>query len=101
MPRPKKPIFLTGIPRSGTTLCCKLLNQYNDVLALVEPIPASQWESITDPRKAADRIEQFSEQAFSDALNGFAQSKLKQGQFADNIIANKDVSGLLLSLIHI
>lgn len=30
--------LITGIPRSGTTLCCKLLNQRADVVALHEPI---------------------------------------------------------------
>jgi hypothetical protein len=32
---------LTGIPRSGTTLCCKLLNQHKDLIALHEPIDPS------------------------------------------------------------
>jgi hypothetical protein len=36
------PICLTGIPRSGTTLCCKLLNQRDDVIALHEPINPSE-----------------------------------------------------------
>lgn len=31
-------ILLTGIPRSGTTLCCYLLNQYHNTVALHEPI---------------------------------------------------------------
>ena len=31
-------IILTGIPRSGTTLVCHLLNQLSNVLALVEPM---------------------------------------------------------------
>lgn len=30
--------LLTGIPRSGTTLCCKLLNKVENVIALHEPI---------------------------------------------------------------
>ncbi|ALS99250.1 sulfotransferase family protein [Lacimicrobium alkaliphilum] len=30
--------LITGIPRSGTTLCCKLLNQREEVIALHEPI---------------------------------------------------------------
>jgi hypothetical protein len=33
--------LLTGIPRSGTTLCCKLLNDRSDVIALHEPINPS------------------------------------------------------------
>jgi hypothetical protein len=43
-----KPQLITGIPRSGTTLCCKLLNQNCDVIALHEPInPASIADSVT------------------------------------------------------
>ena len=37
----KRDILLTGIPRSGTTLCCSLLNRLPDVLALVEPLDMS------------------------------------------------------------
>jgi hypothetical protein len=32
-------VMLTGVPRSGTTLCCELLNQLPDVRALDEPLP--------------------------------------------------------------
>ncbi|MDW8169324.1 MAG: hypothetical protein RML74_12705 [Acidobacteriota bacterium] len=34
---PERDILLTGVPRSGTTLACWLLNQLPNVLALVEP----------------------------------------------------------------
>ena len=34
--------LLTGIPRSGTTLCCRLLNSVNNVIALHEPIDPQQ-----------------------------------------------------------
>lgn len=30
--------LITGIPRSGTTLCCHILNQQNNIVALHEPI---------------------------------------------------------------
>lgn len=32
-------LILTGVPRGGTTLCCHLLNQATDTVALFEPIP--------------------------------------------------------------
>lgn len=38
-----KNIILAGIPRSGTTLVCHLLNQLPDVLALVEPINMTEF----------------------------------------------------------
>ncbi|AEP31195.1 sulfotransferase domain-containing protein [Brumicola nitratireducens] len=34
--------LITGIPRSGTTLCCHILNQQNNIVALHEPINPSQ-----------------------------------------------------------
>lgn len=32
-------LILTGVPRSGTTLCCDLLGRAGDTMALVEPMP--------------------------------------------------------------
>ena len=31
-------LLLTGVPRSGTTLCCHLLGQASDTVALFEPM---------------------------------------------------------------
>lgn len=40
--------LITGIPRSGTTLCCKLLNHRENVIALHEPInPGDMPKSYT------------------------------------------------------
>lgn len=36
---PARELILTGVPRGGTTLCCHLLNQASDTVALFEPIP--------------------------------------------------------------
>lgn len=47
--------LLTGIPRSGTTLCCKLLNQCGNTLALHEPINPQKLTSVT-PVTAASEI---------------------------------------------
>jgi hypothetical protein len=48
--------LITGIPRSGTTLCCKLLNDRADVAALHEPIePKSLFQNIK-PSDAVDAI---------------------------------------------
>jgi broad-specificity NMP kinase len=48
--------LITGIPRSGTTLCCKLLNQRADVVALHEPInPGAMPQSYT-AKEALDSI---------------------------------------------
>ncbi|GBL04167.1 hypothetical protein KUL10_14730 [Glaciecola sp. KUL10] len=33
--------LITGIPRSGTTLCCNIINQQANTIALHEPIDPS------------------------------------------------------------
>lgn len=49
--------LLTGVPRSGTTLCCHLLNQCQNTVALHEPIsPASFTRNRED---AIEFIKQF------------------------------------------
>ncbi|MGS2719912.1 sulfotransferase domain-containing protein [Paraglaciecola aestuariivivens] len=52
-------LLITGIPRSGTTLCCKLLNQHQHVVALHEPIdPANLAENCL----ASLAVEQIAQQ---------------------------------------
>lgn len=54
-----KPItaLITGIPRSGTTLCCNLLNQCENAVALHEPIDPQKLTSI-EPATAVEEISQ-------------------------------------------
>lgn len=49
--------LLTGVPRSGTTLCCNLLNQCDNVVALHEPIDPQKLTSTNAPT-AVDEIAQ-------------------------------------------
>jgi hypothetical protein len=52
--------LITGIPRSGTTLCCKLLNQRHDVVALHEPInPGEMPVSFTKSEAVHSIMEQI------------------------------------------
>lgn len=51
-------IALTGVPRSGTTLCCRLLGQAEDVVALFEPMPVHRLP-VTDSTAALDEVEAF------------------------------------------
>jgi hypothetical protein len=46
--------LLTGIPRSGTTLACKILNEVNNVVALHEPIDPQRLSP--QPNKACKEI---------------------------------------------
>ena len=47
--------LITGIPRSGTTLCCNLLNQCENAVALHEPIDPQKLTSI-EPATAVEEI---------------------------------------------
>lgn len=58
-------ILLTGIPRSGTTLACKLLNEFPDTVALAEPL---SLQKRGDMAGAAEEIADFIAQARHDAL---------------------------------
>lgn len=54
--------LLTGIPRSGTTLCCKLLNHREDVIALHEPInPVSMPQSYSKTDTLYSIVEQIAQ----------------------------------------
>lgn len=39
---PARDLILTGVPRSGTTLCCHLINRMPDAVALFEPMAAME-----------------------------------------------------------
>ena len=49
--------LLSGIPRSGTSLCCRLAGGLPDRVALSEPLQPRQWADCPDPRNACARIE--------------------------------------------
>lgn len=48
--------LITGIPRSGTTLCCKLLNERKDIIALHEPIEPSSLFYSSKHSQTVDHI---------------------------------------------
>lgn len=48
--------LITGIPRSGTTLCCKLINQRADAVALHEPINPGDMPADVTAIEALDLI---------------------------------------------
>ncbi len=52
-------IILTGVPRSGTTLICHLLNQLPGVGALHEPLEKTRWPQDTPHLQIAHDIELF------------------------------------------
>lgn len=76
-------VILTGIPRSGTTLACYLLNQLADVVALVEPIDVMSLGH--DPVGARERVESFFDGARRSLLRRrAARSKHVEGRVPDD-----------------
>lgn len=85
---PSKNILLTGVPRSGTTLCCKLINQSSDAVALVEPINAQSVP--VDVAGAASYIFSFlSESRQCIDAGEPVGSMLTMGAVADNIVGQQ------------
>ena len=78
-------VILTGVPRSGTTLVCHLLNKLPDTVALHEPIPWAQLVRMRDHQVACDEIARFFEQSRASLLTeGVAFSKHVRGRVPDN-----------------
>lgn len=89
---PGNDLALTGIPRGGTTLACRLAGLARDCVALFEPMDP---ETLPLQRKAAiDGIQAF----FSDTRRrlereGVAPSKQRDGQVPDNPYSAPDATG--------
>ena len=95
----KRTILLTGIPRSGTTLCCHLLNQLPNTIALHEPISSQDLKAL--PRElAVHAITDFGISARHQALTSrVAKTKQLDGivpsnpvNFADGPLREEQVS---------
>lgn len=94
-------IALTGIPRSGTTLCCNLLGQAADTVALFEPMPVHQLP--VDHALAADVIADYFAQSRRELLEGgTASSQQVGGLVPDNPFGNeRDASGQRVRQAHL
>lgn len=69
-------ILLTGIPRSGTTLVCSLLNQFADFVALIEPL----------------KMDEFTRCRNTDERSNFLLSYFSRTR--EEILRNRSVAGL-------
>ena len=80
-------IILTGPPRSGTTLCCHLLNKLPDVVALHEPMQRVMFPS---KKEALRNIPNFFFQMREMIKNdGKAVSRVKNGKIPPNPFEEK------------
>ena len=75
-------LLLTGLPRSGTTLTCALLNQIPDVLALAEPIPLAD---VHNPSAALKTIGDFIRTTRERVLSEGRAPTLSRGWAGDNL----------------
>ncbi len=78
-------VVLTGLPRSGSTLTCNLLNRCPDIVALHEPIPMGEVAEQHQGEALVGEIAQF----FADTRRSLlterrASSKTVDGQVPDN-----------------
>lgn len=77
-------LALTGVPRGGTTLACRLLGLCDQTVALFEPMEVGDL-SPDDPQAALDTIAAFCDQARAQILqSGTAPSKQRGGRVPDN-----------------
>ena len=77
-------VLITGMPRSGTTLTCSLLNKLPDIVALHEPMNVFEFVGRSS-KEAVKMIEEFcAESRKSLHENKFAISKHVAGRVQDN-----------------
>ncbi len=77
-------ILLTGIPRSGTTLCCHLLNKLPNTVALHEPLPMETFNDLTKD-EAVDAIRHFVSSSRAQAsASQLVQTKHLAGEVPSN-----------------
>ena len=81
-------VLITGMPRSGTTLVCSLLNKLPDIVALHEPMNVWEFAKCRDEEEIAVMVEKFcAESRKSLHEQKFAISKHVGGKVRDNSAA--------------
>jgi hypothetical protein len=77
-------ILIMGIPRSGTTLICNLINQLPNCVALAEPLNFTEINDYND-NKRIFYIDEFLRNSRESLINnGIAASKLLFGEIPEN-----------------
>ena len=81
--------LLTGVPRSGTSLACRLAGELPDTVALSEPVRRKAFGGMETPRVACARIGGFAEQARERILAERRASSIQvMGRLDDNRTAS-------------
>jgi len=85
-------VVLAGVPRGGTTLACRLLNQVRDTVALSEPMPVHQLPIAPAPALAA--VIAFYDHVRQRALGEkIVPSEQRDGRVADNSWGERSPDG--------
>ena len=91
--------LLSGVPRAGTSLCCRLAGDLADVVALSEPLRYKADGGMEEPESAVARIRGFAEETRQRILaEGRAPSVQVAGRLDDNRTASNLVDGGLRRL---
>lgn len=86
-------IVLAGLPRSGSTLTCHLINKLPDAVALNEPMGSRRFKDLPDNNAIFDAISQFLvSMRGSLEESGTAMSKHIDGVVPDNPVARMKAS---------
>ena len=84
-PHTSRTWLLTGIPRSGSSLCCRLADKLPGVVALSEPIGRDLSSSVADAESACGLIERFVERTRARAIaEGIVPTVHVDGQLDDD-----------------
>ena len=91
--------LLSGVPRSGTSLCCRLAGALPDTVALSEPIRRKAFGGMDTPHGACARIGDFAEQARARILAERRASSVQvDGRLDDNRTASRQTDAGLRRL---
>src|SRR3546814_6181629 len=85
-------IALTGVPRAGTTLACRLLGQCRDAVALFEPMAVLALPRAHD-LALAQVLDFFADVRARVARDRTAPSKVRGGAVPDNLYGDTGSDG--------
>jgi hypothetical protein len=90
--------LLSAIPRSGSSLCCRLAGELPDTVALSEPMSLLEFDGLSEVAEAVSHIESFAaDSRVRIREQGVARSVHVSGQLDDSRVeARADASGLRL-----
>lgn len=93
-------VILTGLPRSGTTLTCHLLNKLADTVALHEPMDVVALGRTAGAAAACDEVARFlADTRHSLLTTGTAVSKHAAGQVPANSVGDKQADAQRKSIV--